>query len=302
VLVLLWANSLWVTLPWIAVLLRRPFRNRPAFFSGAGLLLAAALAMPIWEGVHWGPRLLLFAVPLLLIDLYQSNRARGITFWVVLGVTAVQSLGSGVLVYARSREVSDRAALLESKMGNPVICPTMSQCVDLASLWRRREFFTAANTRELKQLLIELRFQKTDTVWLHLTADDSLYLDAFPDGKPVCSQRVTEIRAGSLYQTHWRVYELAMNREDSLWAGILEQEAGRLLEKQPEEALRLEQEAVNVSPGSAQTHHNLAVILAQTGRMDEARREAQRAAELNPELVQPRRLLEILDAQTPAGP
>jgi tetratricopeptide (TPR) repeat protein len=258
---------------------------------------------PIWEGVHWGPRLLLGAVPLLLFDLHQTSRARGRAFAVLLLLTAVQTLNGALLVYARAGETATRTELVAAKTGSLVICPTMSQCVDLAPLWPSREFFSAGTPRELKQLLIAMRFAGVDTVWLHTDAQDSLYLHTFPDAQPVRPLSMTLFEARSLYTTRWRLFTLLLNREDSVWAGVLEGEAGQqLLENHPEAALRLEQEAVRVAPGTAALHNNLALILARLGRNEDARSEAERALELNPALDAPRRLLEMLAVPPQASP
>jgi hypothetical protein len=303
VLTVMAANSLILSLPWVMLLLKPPYRGRPAFWIGLACVGIAILTAPVWEGVHWGPRILLFALPVLMIDLYQSKRAQGWAFAALLGVTLIHTMGSATLVYARSREISDRNRLLETKLGSPVICPTMSQCADLAPLWSGREFFTAATPRELKQLLIDFRFARVDTVWLHLDAFDPLYVQAFPKAKPVWPYRMTVIQAGSLYKTPWRVYELVMNRADSGWVEVLENEAGQLmLANKPEQALRLEEDAVTLAPQAAKVHHNLALILAGLGRRDDARREAEAAMALDPSLAEPRRLLDMLDGRTGSVP
>lgn len=302
-LVLIGSNSLFTCLPWAALLLLPPYRNRPAFLLAAVAVVVTILTVPIWEGVHWGPRMLLFTAPILLLDLYQSGRARGTAFQVLLILTAAQTLSSAALVYARSTEMADRFRFGTPRLGTPIICPTMSQCADLAPLWADHEFFTAASPRELRQLLIEMRFAKVDTVWLHLTARDSLYVQAFPDAKPVWPHEMTVFRAGTLYKTQWRIYELVMNRSDSLWAQILETEAGRLMtNSQPESALRLEREAVAVAPGSAPVHNNLALILAALGDTSQARDEASIALQLNPDLREPRRILEMLHSPIAGAP
>ena len=284
-LALLGANSLLVAAPWVIVLLRPPYRGRPGLLLAAICIAVVLAVLPVWEGVHWGPRLLLFVVPLLVIDLYQTKRGEGLTFAVLLAMTLIQTASSGVLAYARNRELADRHERLEKKVGDVVICPTMSQCVDLAPLWEDREFFTAVNERELKQLLIEFRRINVDTCWLHLEAHDPMYVKTFPDARPVRPYRMTVVQAGSIYKTQWRVYELAMNAQDTLWAAILQAEAGTLLsEDNAERALALQEEAVDLVSRSAQAHHNLALVLMRLGRTNEARAEAARALEIDPEL------------------
>ena len=302
-LALIFANSLYACLPWVALLVVPPYRKRPALLLAGIVIALVVLTAPLWDGVHWGPRILLFAVPLLLLDLYQSGRARGWAFHALLVLTAVQTLSSAALVYARATETADRIRLGAAHLGTPLICPTMSQCADLAPLWPDHEFFTAANPSELRQLLIELRDAKVDTVWLHVDAFDSLYIQTFPNAKPVRPYHMTVLRAGTLYKTTWRIYELVMNREDSLWAGILEREAGRfVIERRLDRALHFQREAVAVAPGSAQVHNNLALILAAVGDTTGAREEAGTAVKLNPDLREPRRLLDMLQSPTSSAP
>ncbi|HEY3296809.1 MAG TPA: hypothetical protein VGL38_15365 [bacterium] len=302
-LVLMYANSLLACLPWVALLAVPPYRNRPALYLALATILLTVLSAPVWEGVHWGPRILLAAVPLLLIDLYQSGRARGWAFGVLLALTAVQTLSSAALVQARYAEISDRIRFGGPKLGTPIICPTMSQCADLAPLWPEHEFFTAANPTELRQLLIELRGAHVDTVWLHLGATDPLYVQTFPDAKPVWPYRMTLLRPGTLYKTTWRIYELVMNRGDSLWAGLYEAEAGRFTqERQLDAALKMEREAVAIAPGSAQCHNNLALILAARGDISAARDEATIALQLAPDLKESRRLLDMLQSPSQSSP
>jgi hypothetical protein len=296
-------NSLFAALPWVVLLLMPPYRKRPAFLAATIATVAIAVLAPIWEGVHWGPRLLLGVVPFLILDLYHSGRARGWAFTIFLILTAAQTANSALLIYARARETAIRNQIVETKSGSPIICPTMSQCMDLAPLWNNREFFTAYNPRELRQLLIELRFTGVDTVWLHLDARDSLYVLTFPTARPVWPHHMTLIKAHSLYTTWWRLMELVINRNDSLWAGILEGEAGQLLlEGHPEAALRLEREAVTVTPEVASVHSDLALILSQLGQTGEAREEANRALGFNADLEAPRRLLEMLEEPPPVVP
>jgi len=296
-------NSMLATFPWVALLLMPPYRGRRALqLAGIAILIAVAL-VPIWEGVHWGPRLLLFTLPLLLMDLWRSDLVRGWALNVLLLLTAIQGLSSAVLVYARSSEIADRIRYCKSYLGTPAICPTTSESADLAALWKDHEFFGTADAEELRQLLIEFRFEKLDTAWLCLKANDPLYTETLPAAKPAWPHRMTVFRAGKLYKTQWRVLELVMNRSDSLWAGILEGEAGRLMvTRRPEAALRLQREAVAVAPASAQSHNNLALILAALGDTIAACDEAETALQLKPGLTESRRLLEMLQSPLPSAP
>ncbi|MDD5087953.1 MAG: hypothetical protein PHI18_04025 [bacterium] len=303
---LLWlilGNSLVTAVPWALLLFHGSFVNRPALKLALILMGAAVLLTPVWEGVHWGPRVLLFASPLLLIDLYRSGRARGLAFAALLAVTLIQTASSAALVQARMRETGDRVALARAHLGTPVICPTTSQCADLAALWEGREFFTASTPRELRQLLGEFRFASLDTVWLHTGANDSLLTETLSASAPVTTARKTFLQAKSLYTTWWLIHTLAMNRDDPKWAEMLETAAGEwMLEGRKEDALRFQREAVRIAPDSAATRHNLALILAELGRTEEARAEAEAARALNPDLEPTRRLLEMLQENSATAP
>jgi tetratricopeptide (TPR) repeat protein len=264
--------------------------------AGVLAIVLAILLMPISQGVHFGPRLLLFAVPLLVIAVYQSGRMKGAAWYALVALKAVQVLGGSLLVYARANEMDQRLKLAEPRLGSIVACATASQCADLAPLWDEREFFVASSPRELKQFLIEMRAQEIDTVWLHLDAFDSMYVLAFPGTQPlVRPYRMTVIQATGLYTTWWRIYELVLNRKDPQWGAVLEEEAGYLVgDGRMESALNLQIQATELQPDSARSHSNLAVLYSHLGQREEAEREARLAIELNPNLQEPRRLLEIL--------
>jgi hypothetical protein len=301
-LALLSSGSFLAALPWVLLLAFPPYRERPALMLGLAAIAIGLLFVPISQGVHWGPRLLLFALPLLVIDLYKSGRAKGWLFSALLLLTLAQTAGAAVLVYARATESTHHARLLEPKLGNIVICPTRSQCIDLAPLWTGREFFVTASKREFRQLLIEFHQQKIDTVWTHLDVFDPLYVETFPDElypnpKPVWPYRMTIVQAGNLYISRWRVYELVLNHENPGWGNVLNEEAGFLMgERSWDGARDLEREAVKLLPEDAEIRSNYALTLAETGERDEAIYQARVATELNPELPAPRALLERLQA------
>jgi hypothetical protein len=291
-LALMEGNSLFICIPWALMALLPPYRRRPAAWAAAAGVMITVLMTPVWEGVHWGPRLLLWILPLLAIDLFQSRRTHGILFFSLLLFTLGQTVSGAVLVHARNQEIAIRCRLTAPKMRTPVICPTMSQCADLAPLWHGREFFTAANPQELRDLLTELRAARVDTIWLHTDARDPLYEQTFPQGTPVTPLHITFLQAKTLYTTQWRLLELAMNRGDSAWAPLLESQAGRSLrEGNLAEALQLQREVINLAPKSAQAHHNLALLLWQNGQPEEAEIEAHCALQLNPSQDQTRELL-----------
>lgn len=291
------ANSLLAACPWVLLSLLPPYRGRNALWIAVAAVAAVIVMTPVWEGVHWGPRLLLFTLPLFAIDLHQTHRNRGKLFALMIVLTAISMVNSAALVWARTRETAEHVRLVEPYLKSPVICPTMSLCTDLAPLWPGREFFTARNPRELQRLFIELRSMGVDTVWLHLDAKDPLYVQAFPEAKPVYPYRMTVSQARALYRTFWRTFELVINPRDTLWADVLQKEAGRLLiDNRPEDALKLQLEAVDLTPNAAQRHHNLALIYHAMGNVLDARQETEFALSLDSSLQEARRFLAILSA------
>lgn len=302
-LTLLTANSLIAACPWVLLSALPPYRGRNALLLAAVSVTLVILISPVWEGVHWGPRLLLFVLPLLLVDLVQTERHRTRLFAALIVLSLVPAASSAVLVWARGTETAERARLVEPYLGSVVICPTMSLCADLAPLWPGREFFTAADPRELRQLLIGMRAAGVDTAWLHLDAKDPLYVKTFPDAKPVRPSLMVVTQGRTLYRTFWRTYELLLNRGDSSWAEILETEAGRLLlDNRPEDALRLQEEAMRMTSNSAPGCSNLALIYSALGKTDEARAAAMTALTLDSSLAEPKRLLEILSSRAAGVP
>jgi hypothetical protein len=294
-LALMGANSLLACLPWVMVLARPPYRGRPALFVAVAAILLALLLTPVWRGVHWGPRILLFALPLFVIDLHRTERARGWLFTSLLALTFVQTAASGVIAYARNEELAQCNRGAAAQLGSIVVCSSQPQCADLAPLWKDREFFTASDPRKIRQLLIEFRRIGLDTCWLHLGTHDRIFTEAFPASTPVQLESDTVIGGGCIYKRQWRIEELLLNRADTSWAQVLQSEAGVLLkERRTEEALRLQREAVESSPESAQTHHNLALIYSALNQGEKALAEVQRALELDSSLTVARRLQEDL--------
>lgn len=303
-LALLKSGSLLVAAPWSIASFLPPFRGRPAFHWALIAIAIALMLTPVWSGVHWGPRVLLFVLPLLLVDVVQTGRIRSRLFTVLIAVTALQTAASGALVWARMDEQADHIhRLRELSVGTPVVCPTMSQCVDLAPLWPGREFFTAADFRERRQLFIELRFAGVDTVWLHTGIADPLHEKSLPGATLYTDTRTDTFTVGSIYRTAWRVRQIALNRSDPRWATELEAEAGQLMiAGENLRALRLQQAAVAANPASASAHHNLALLYARLGQKEEARAATRHALELDSTLEQPRQLLNLLNADSAGAP
>jgi hypothetical protein len=300
---LLTANSLLAACPWVIMSALPPYRGRNILFLAAISAAIVLLVSPVWEGVHWGPRLLLFALPLLLVDLVQTERHRTRLFIAMLALSLVPTVSSAALVWARTKETAERVRLVEPYLGSVVICPTMSLCTDLAPLWPGRSFFTTADPRELRQLLIALRAADVDTVWLHLDVKDPLYVKAFPDAKPVRPSLMVVTQGRSLYRTFWRTYVLPLNRADSSWADVLQTEAGRLLlDDRPDDALRMQEAAIRLMPDSARGYSNLALIYSALGRTEAARAAAMTSLSADSSLAEPKRLLEILSSPSAKSP
>ena len=190
------------------VLFLPPWRGRPLFALGLAALALALLTAPVWQGVHWGPRVLLFALPLLLLDLYQSGRARGWLFAALLALSAVQAVNGAALVAARRFETATRNTAADQRLGSVVICRNQHPCADLAPLWPGREFFTAGNPAELRSLLIEFRRARCRyRVAVSRGHRSALrhHLSRRQTRLALSHDRLSGARA---YRTVWRIYEL----------------------------------------------------------------------------------------------
>ncbi len=295
---LLQSGSLLFAMPWVMLLLlsREAWKTKAMTYAIAGLVLGILL-VPVSSGVHWGPRLLLFTAPLLLIALYHSKLTQSRAFGMVLALTVIQTASSGALVYARYTETAQHVQRITPHAGSPLITTTRAQAIDLYPLWKQHEFFTASTSEELKQILVEFYAMRRDSAWLHLDAMDSLMVLTFPDNRPVWPHRMTIVNSGNLYRTQWRLYQLVMNRADPTWIPLLEAEAARAMQQgDNRRALFLQDDALVLDMSRAEAHSNLGLLLARMGKHDDARRAVTRALALDSTLSQARELLHQLDS------
>jgi len=285
-------------MPWVLWLFvsKAAWNTKAMTYATAVLILGIAL-LPQSTGVHWGPRLLLFSAPLFLIAFYGAglHRRKAFVALVVLGL--VQTVSSGVLVYARYVETTDHVKLLTPQGGTPMITTTRAQAIDLAPKWQDYEFFTVSTPQELKNLLVEFYQLRQDSAWLHLPSSDSLFIQTFPDNRPVWPHKMSIFNFGSLCKSQWRLYQLVMNRADPAWIPLLEGAADRAMQRgEMKRALFLQDDVLRIDPSRAKAHSNMAVIHAQMGKTFEAKAAAMRALELDSTLSQARELLHRLEA------
>lgn len=295
---LLQSGSLLFAMPWVMLLLlsREAWKTKAMTYAIAGLVLGVLL-VPVSSGVHWGPRLLLFTAPLLLIALYHSKLTQSRAFGMVLALTVIQTVSSGALVYARFTETAQHVQRITPHAGSPLITTTRAQAIDLYPLWKQHEFFTASTSEELKQILVECYSMRRDSAWLHLDAMDSLMVLTFPDNRPVWPHRMTIVNSGNLYRTQWRLYQLVMNRADPTWIPLLEAEAARAMQQgDNRRALFLQDDALVLDMSRAEAHSNLGLLLARMGKHDDARRAVTRALALDSTLSQAKELMHQLDS------
>lgn len=295
-------GSIVFAMPWIFWLfIRREVWKTKAMAYATAVLMVGIILLPQSSGLHWGPRLLLFAAPLFLIALYQANlhQTKAFAALVVLGL--VQSVHSGLLVQARYTESTEHVTRLETHAGSPMITTTRAQAIDLASMWGETEFFVASTPDELKNLLIEFYEMRLDSAWLHLMSADSLLIHTFPENKPVWPHRMTVINCGNLYKSQWRMYQLVMNRADPAWIPLLEGASGQAMNSGDfKRALFLQDDVLRIDPNRAIAHSKLGLILAGMGKSYDAKKAVERALELDSTLSQARELGVRLD-QLPAG-
>jgi len=290
-------------LPWVLwAMLKADFWKEKAAVLAVALLGIGIFTLPQAQGVHWGPRLLLFTVPLFLIALYRAGLERRMSFSALLFIMLVQALSGAGMVYARYTESWQHIDRLEGHTGSPLITTTRAHAADLAPLWKNSEFFVASTPEELKALLVEFYLQRQDSAWLHLPIGDSLFIQTFPDNKPVWPHRMTIVNSGNLYKTQWRLYQLVMNRADPAWVPLLEDAAGRaMLSGKHKLALFLQDDVVTLTPERAASYSNFALILARAGKLDEARTAVTHALELDSTLTAAQELARQLASGIAAG-
>ncbi|MBK6764832.1 MAG: tetratricopeptide repeat protein [bacterium] len=287
VFALVTCGSLFFALPWVMLLIVSPeARKTRAMTYAIAALILGVLLMPVSSGVHWGARLLMFALPLLVIALKQADIASSRAFAAVLMICVVQTLSSAALVYGRYVETTQHTSRLLAHAGTPLVMTTRRQAIDLHSTWDRYEFFTASTSGALKSLLVEFYLMQRDSVWLHLDVTDSLLVKTFAENKPVWPHRMTVINCGNLWRQQWRLYRLVMNRSSTDWIPLLEQAAGHTMEAgDNKRALFMQEAALSLNPGRAEAHSNLALLLARLGKYAEAERAVGRALEVDSTLA-----------------
>lgn len=291
-------GSIAFAMPWILWLFtkREAWKTKAMAYATAVLLLGILL-MPQSSGVHWGPRLLLFAVPLFVIALYQAKLHLTNAFTALVVLSMAQAVHSGVVVASRYAESTEHEIRLRPQIGSPVITTTRAQAIDLAGLWDEHEFFVASNSDELKSLLVEFYQMRLDSVWLHLMSSDSLLLKTFPDNKPVWPHRMTIVNCGNLYRSQWRMYQIVMNRSDPEWIPLLEQGSAKAVQSGDNmRALFLQDDILRIAPNRAETHSNMGLILARMGKTLDAKLAVERALKLDSTLIQSKALLRRLEA------
>jgi hypothetical protein len=297
-LALLSAASFALAMPWVLWLLSSNdvWKSKTMAYATV-VLFVGVIFMPQSTGVHWGPRLLMFSAPLFLIALFQSNLHRTLSFTALILLGGVQTASSALLVYARYTESSQHITRMLPYSGTPLITTTRAQAIDLPPLWKDEEFFVASTPAELKNILTEFYLLGQDSAWLHLTTADSLLVKTFPENKPVWAHRMSIVNSGNLYRTQWRIYQLVMNRADKNWIPLLEEAAGKaMLRGDERRALFLQDGAVRLDELRAESHSNMALILARSGKTEEAKSAALRALAIDSTLSPTQELLRQLEA------
>lgn len=291
-------GSIAFAMPWMLWLVtkRDAWRTKAMPYAFAALAVGILL-LPQSTGVHWGPRLLLFAAPLFVIALYKANLHTSTAFNALVLLSLIQGIHSGVVVYARMVESRDHEERLLPHIGTPLVTTSRSQAIDLAGLWDNTEFFVASSGDELKSLFVQFYELRLDSVWLHLMSSDSLLIKTFPNNKPVWPHKMTLVNCGNLYRSQWRLYQIVMNRADPEWIPLLEKEAGRATQAgDNKRALFLQNDIVRLNPNRAEAHHNMAVALARLGKNYDALKAVERALEIDSTLRPAQALRDRLQA------
>ncbi len=304
---LLYRNSLLYAFPWILFLpFCRTEDGRPFLWAALSLALVIFLAAPVSRGVHWGPRLLLPGLPLLVFA-YASEKER-ITrqrwLWSSLVIlTVLQTLSSAALVYGRKVETAERVEYLRDRVRTPLVVPTQSQVADLAPLFGNVEMFTAPTPSSLRRFIADARRTGAHNFWLlvpHSKEEEPMkkLMDV-----PMRLREEHVFETGLLWKTTWWLGEYADIGDSADWGKFYDELARReIASGRLERALPEHKSATSFAPTSADYHYNYAVTLGRLGHLAEASDELHKAIEADSLHQEASELLRRIRATPPSSP
>jgi len=281
---LLYRNSLLFACPWVLLFLFcRTKEGRPFLWAALSLALLIFLAAPVSQGVHWGPRLLLPALPLLVLA-YASEKER-ITrhrwLWSSLVIlTVFQTLSSAALVYGRKTETAERIEFLRDRVRTPLVVPSQSQVADLAPLLENVEMFTAATPSSLRRFVADARRAGAQSFWLLLPHSKEEEPMRKLTDVPMHLSEEHVFETGLFWKTTWWLGDFADIGDSAAWGAFYDDLARREIASGGlARALPEHKSAVSFAPASADYHYNYAVTLGRLGHLAEAPDELRKAIE-----------------------
>jgi len=303
---LLSRNSLLYAFPWVLLFLFYGTGDGRSFLGAAlivGLLIFAAT--PVFRGVHWGPRLLLPALPILFVAYVHMKERITRPGWLwrsLLALTVIQTLSSAALVYGRKVETAQRVEVLRDRVQTPLVVPSQSQVADLAPLWGEVEMFTAASPSVLRRFIADVRRAGTDTFWLLLPRSGEIEPMKKVPGVIRLDDEY-EFKTGLLWKTTWWLGRFEDVGDSAVWGAFYDElarreiAAGRLQRALPEH-----KSATDFAPSEADYHFNYAVTLGKLGYFGEAERELRSAVAVDSVHCEARELLGKITAMPSSSP
>ncbi|MFH1011070.1 MAG: hypothetical protein V1784_07540 [bacterium] len=305
---LLHRNSLLYAFPWVLLLFfYKNHEARPFLWAALALALLTVLTAPVSRGVHWGPRLLLPVLPL-LIPVYAHAKSRmtkpGWLWRCLLTLTILQSLSSAALVYGRRAESAGLVRFLESRAGTPLVVPSQMQVADLAPLWDQVEIFTAPSASVERRFIADARRAGVREFRLLLLSKsgEEEAMKRLP-GVPMHLTEEEGFTTGILWKTPWWLGRFEDKGDSAEWGAFYDELARReIAQGKLQRALPEHESAVRFAPLSADCHYNYALTLGRLGFPSQAKCELEQAIAAD-SLHQPaRELLQKITAASSSSP
>ena len=279
---LLSRNSLFTAFPWLLLFFFYGAKEGKSFIGmGFAVAFLIFLTTPVFRGVHWGPRLLLPAMPLFFIAYTQGKAHFKQPGWLwrsLVILTILQTLSGAALVYGRRVETAERVQFLSGKVRTPFVVLSQSQVADLASLWGSAEMFTAQSPAELRRFVADARRANVKTFWLLLPQSEEAEFAKRLSDLPMRLIEGSEIETGVFWKTLWWLGEYEDAGDSLSWAAFYDELARREIGKgNLQRALPEHKSATLFAPARADYHYNYAVTLGKLGHFTEAEAELRRA-------------------------
>ena len=294
---LLSRNSLFYAFPWLLLFLFYGTREGKSFITmGFAVAFLIFLTTPVFRGVHWGPRLLLPAMPFFFIAYAQGKAHFKQPGWLwrsLIALTILQTFSGLGLVYGRRVETAERVRFLRGKVQTPFVVPSGSQVADLAPLWSSAEMFTAQSPAELRRFVADARRADVKNFYLLLPqTEEAEFTKRFSD-VPMRLAENSEFETGVFWKTSWWLGEYEDAGDSLSWAAFYDELARREIGRENlQRALPEHKSATLFAPMNADYHYNYAVTLGKLGYLSEAETEIRRAVKADSLHEAARELLE----------